>query len=297
MPQWSELAGGVIHDIGYRRYAGPRLGRAHAVLALYAHGLRGAFGLGRPIRSKLVPVGLLALTCAPAIISAAITVVVPVPVPLLPYAHYPYYVQVPIVMFVAAQAPQLVTSDLRFGTLTLYLARPLRRSDYVWARLASLTTAVLVVIGLPLAVLYAAALLTQVHSAADAVHESGRFLAGLGGAIVGALLLSALALAVSALTRVRAFAIVAVMAVYLVTSAVVAIVQGIASGFTLTLASAAGVLTPFQLLDGFGVWAFRARPLLSIVPGTVGWAYGLATGAVVLAAMAALHGRYRRVRS
>ena len=38
---------GVIHDIGYQRYSGQRLGRRHIVGALYLHGLRAAFGLGR----------------------------------------------------------------------------------------------------------------------------------------------------------------------------------------------------------------------------------------------------------
>ena len=37
---------GVIHDIGYRRYTGRRLGRAQIVRALYWHSLRSAFGLG-----------------------------------------------------------------------------------------------------------------------------------------------------------------------------------------------------------------------------------------------------------
>ena len=37
----------VIHDIGYQRYDGPRLGRRHVFGALYIHGLRAAFGFGR----------------------------------------------------------------------------------------------------------------------------------------------------------------------------------------------------------------------------------------------------------
>ena len=174
MSESSDLAGGVIHDIGYRRYAGPRLGRTHAVLAMYVHGLRGAFGLGRPTRSKVVPFGLLAIILAPAVISAAITAVLPFPVPLLSSVHYAMFLQVPIILFVAAVAPQLITGDLRFGTLTLYLARPLRRADYVWARLAAMSTAVLIVLALPLAVLYAAALLTQVHTGEAALRQRSR---------------------------------------------------------------------------------------------------------------------------
>ena len=38
----SETTTGVIHDIGYQRYTGPRLGRAYGVRSLYTHSLRTA---------------------------------------------------------------------------------------------------------------------------------------------------------------------------------------------------------------------------------------------------------------
>ena len=38
---------GVIHDIGYQHYEGPRLGRAAIIRALGWHSLRSAFGIGR----------------------------------------------------------------------------------------------------------------------------------------------------------------------------------------------------------------------------------------------------------
>mgnify|MGYP001583970183 CR=1 FL=1 len=48
-------ATGSIYDLGYRGYDGPRLGRRHAVVALFVHGLRAVFGLGRSGRSKIAP--------------------------------------------------------------------------------------------------------------------------------------------------------------------------------------------------------------------------------------------------
>ena len=45
----------VIHDIGYQRYTGPRLGRGAVFGALYVHGLRAAFGLGRTAKAKIFP--------------------------------------------------------------------------------------------------------------------------------------------------------------------------------------------------------------------------------------------------
>jgi ABC-2 type transport system permease protein len=49
------MPSGVIHDIGYQRYTGPRLGRGYAIRSLYLHSLRTAFGLGRSAKAKIFP--------------------------------------------------------------------------------------------------------------------------------------------------------------------------------------------------------------------------------------------------
>lgn len=289
----SELAAGVIHDIGYRRYEGPRLGRRHAVRALYGHGLRGVYGLGRPARAKVVPFLLLAITCTPALVSGALTAVAPIPP--IPYAHYAYFLQVAVIVFVAAQAPQLVTADLRFRVVSLYFSRPLERSDYVWARLAALASGVFLLLAAPLLAIYAAVLLAHTHALSDAVDETGRLAVGLAGAAVHAFLLAALGMAIASLTRVRAFAIVAVVAAYLVTSSVMGILTGVARGTD--LGRAAGLVSPFSLLDGFQVWALRVAPAVPPGPGHLGWAYGLVTAAALAGAVALLQWRYRRIAS
>ena len=48
---------GVIHDIGYQRYEGPRLGRGYASRSLFVHSVRGAYGLGRSAWAKVLPFG------------------------------------------------------------------------------------------------------------------------------------------------------------------------------------------------------------------------------------------------
>ena len=50
---------------------------------------------------------------------------------IVAYSTYPITTQLLISVFVAAQAPTLLSRDLRFRTITLYLARPMRRSVYV----------------------------------------------------------------------------------------------------------------------------------------------------------------------
>lgn len=56
----------VIHDIGYKPYAGPRLGRPQILRALYVHGLRACFGFGRGPKAKIVPWFVLLVMLIPA---------------------------------------------------------------------------------------------------------------------------------------------------------------------------------------------------------------------------------------
>lgn len=289
MSQPVELAAGVIHDIGYRHYDGPRLGRWQSVRAVYVHSLRGLFGLGRPARSKVVPFLLLAITGAPALVSGALTAVAPIQP--IAYTKYAYFLQIAIMVFLAAQAPQIVTGDIRFRTLSLYFSRPLERADYVWAKLAALASGMFILLAVPLLVIYLAVLVSHTHSLSDAAHETGRLLDGLTGAAVYAVVLAALGMAISAFTRVRAFAIVGIIGVYLVTTSVTGIVAQVTRGTqTAVLAELA---SPFPLLDGFQSWALRVEPTLTPGPGDLGWAFGLATAAVLAAAIAIVHLRYR----
>jgi ABC-2 type transport system permease protein len=62
--------GGVIHDLGYRHYDGPRLGRAAIIRALYWHSLRSAYGIGRGAKAKIVPILTFAIMCLPAVVNA-----------------------------------------------------------------------------------------------------------------------------------------------------------------------------------------------------------------------------------
>ena len=61
----------VIHDIGFRHYDGPRLGRGWAFRSLLLETLRGAFGLGRPAKVKIMPWVLIGLFTVPAIVIVA----------------------------------------------------------------------------------------------------------------------------------------------------------------------------------------------------------------------------------
>ena len=65
-------AAGSIYDLGYRKYDGPRLGRRHAVRALFGHSLRVSYGIGRGGRAKIAPIVLGGLAIIPAIVGIGV---------------------------------------------------------------------------------------------------------------------------------------------------------------------------------------------------------------------------------
>src|SRR5215475_13804639 len=112
---------------------GPRLGRAGIIRALYWHSLRSAFGIGRGVRAKIVPILTFAIMCLPAVVNAVAAARGGGRV--IPYDTYLFQLRgLVMVIFVAAQAPELVSRGLRSHVLPLYLYRPMRRLDYPLAK-------------------------------------------------------------------------------------------------------------------------------------------------------------------
>ena len=108
----------VIHDIGYQRYQGPRLGRGSVIGAMYVHGLRAAFGFGRSAQSKIFPWLVAGITLLVAVIVTAIRSQAGVVV--LNYVQFDDAMSWLIIFFVAICAPELVSRDMRSGVLPLY---------------------------------------------------------------------------------------------------------------------------------------------------------------------------------
>jgi ABC-2 type transport system permease protein len=294
----SESPTGVIHDIGYRPYSGERLGEGKVAWSLFVTGLRNCYGLGRSARSKALPMILLALMVLPALILVGVLVqardLFGFTEQLVPYSTYPLTTQLLISVFVASQAPALVSRDLRFRTLTLYLARPLRRTTYVLVRMASLTVATFILIGLPLLVMYVGGLLADLPVG----RETERFLAAAVGALLLAGCLSGPAAVVAALTTRRGLAIAAIIVVLLVSYAVVAPIQGIGSetGHD-TVAQVAGLFSPYTLVNGLQVYLFDSPTGMTTDPtgDGVGLLHVLAVLVVLLGSVGLMLWRYRKV--
>jgi len=156
-------SGGVIHDIGYRAYEGQRLARPHITAALCWHSLRSAFGIGRGARAKIVPILTFVIMCLPAVLNAVILALSSAHQRQVSYDTYVPQLRILVLLvFIAAQAPELVSRDLRSHCLPLYFARPVRRIDYPAAKLAALFLACLAMIEIPLLLLYLGTV-AQVH--------------------------------------------------------------------------------------------------------------------------------------
>ncbi|GHB58436.1 membrane protein [Streptomyces xanthochromogenes] len=269
-----------IHNIGYRNYDGPRLGRAYARRSLFSQSLRGAYGLGRSAKSKVLPMLLFAVMCVPAAIMVAVAVTMKTGQLPVPYTRYAIYLQAVIGLFIAAQAPQTVSRDLRFKTVPLYFSRPIERVDYVLAKFAAMASALFIITGAPLVVLYIGSLLAKL----DFADQTKGFAEGLVSVALLSLLFAGLGLVIAALTPRRGFGVAAVIAVLTVSYGAVSAVQAIA--FNQGSPGAVqwlGLFSPITLIDGVQTAFLGAS---SSFPG--GHGPGSGTGAVYLLVVLAL---------
>lgn len=299
-------SGGVIHDIGYRRYEGERLSRGRIVMALCWHSLRSAFGIGRGVKAKIVPVLTFAIICLPAIVDAVI--VNRTGTRQVSYDTYTPALRILVmIVFLAAQAPELVSRDLRSHVLPLYFARPISRLDYPLAKLAAFVLACLAVIEIPLLILYLGTI-AQSHGGSAIWSETKALIPGLLVGLMWSVLLASIALAIASLTGRRAYATGGIAIFFLLTLTLGRILIRVsiqsAGGFGSfghppSAAQFYALISPFTVLDGVRQWLGGVTKLGG--PGTIGspGSYGPLFGVMLLvflgASLAILVARYRKV--
>jgi ABC-2 type transport system permease protein len=233
--------------------------------------------------------------CAPALIMVAVAVTTKMKDLPVDYTRYAILLQAVIGLYLASQAPQSVSRDLRFKTVPLYFSRPIERGDYVLAKFAAMTSALFALTASPLIVLYVGALLAKL----DFAEQTKGFAQGLVSVALLSLLFAGIGLVVSAVTPRRGFGIAAVIAVLTISYGAVSTVQAIAdsqdnSGAITWL----GLFSPVTLIDGVQTAFLGAT---SAFPG----GHGPSTGQgvvyllVVLGLIAGCYGllmrRYRKV--
>jgi ABC-2 type transport system permease protein len=313
-------AGGVIHDLGYRRYDGPRLGRAPIIRALAWHSFRAAFGLGRGAKAKIVPLVALAALCLPAVVNAfAMSKGNP---RLVDYDTYtPALRDLVMTVFVAVQAPELVSRDLRSRVLPLYFARPIKTIDYPLAKYLAFTGACLVMMEVPLLLLYGGSI-ANVHGGSAVWGQTRALIPGLLVGLMWAVVLAAISLFLASLTGRRAFATGAVAIALLLTFILAEILlqvegqqdQGPQAAFVNggpggpilkdvvpnavpTAEKISGLFSPFTLFDGVRMWLGGTDPADGVPnPGGLGAVYALVLVIITALCLYGLAARYRKAR-
>ncbi len=275
---------GSIYDLGYRHYDGPRFGRRHAITTLYLQSIRAAFGLGRGTSSKVVPIALLVIATVPATVHLGIAAATTGTMEIVQPENYFAFIEIVLALFVAAVATELVGRDQRNHTLSLYFSRALERSDYALAKLAALTTSMLVLTLLPQTILFTGNAFTTDMSweyLRDNVAEIPRIVAS---ALVVSGLCASVALAIAAQTPRRAYATGGTIALFVVSSATGGILA-------VTLGHYGVFLSLLDIMRGATLWLFGVDQEFD-VPGALMFA---AAVGVALVASALLLWRYQKV--
>ena len=281
----------VIHDIGYQRYTGPRLGRGAVLGAMYVHGVRSAFGFGRSAKSKIFPWLVFGITVLVAVILAAVrsqTGVV-----ALNYVQFADAMSWLVILFVAIVAPELVSRDMRSGVLPLYFSRPLRALDYIGAKFLALATAVWMVLGIPQLIMFLGAAFTTKDGFSGVMTELGDVLPAWGYTAMWAVMFAAISLLVASLTGKRAFAAGGIVAVFLMTTPIVGVLSILPSE---TARELAGLASPMFLLQGISSWLIPGANTEFIVD-RYGPVYVIAAITLIASCLLLLLARYRKVAS
>jgi ABC-2 type transport system permease protein len=290
-----DQAAGVIHDLGYRGYDGPRLGRLQIIRALTWHSFRSAWGLGRGVKGKIIPALAFVAMCLPVLVNAVAAA--RGNGRLYSYDGYLPALRIAVVtIFIAAQAPELVARDLRNRVLPLYFCRPLRRVDYPLAKYLALAGALAILIEAPLIGLYVGTI-ASAHGGGAVWDQTRALIPGLGVGLMWVLLMAAIGLVLASMTGWRAYStgIVAISCVLTFFLALLLIQAEGGSTATTTGARVAGLFSPFTILDGVRVWlGGSTQDGLVANPGRYGPLYGLAAVVLLVACLGGLAARYQK---
>lgn len=256
---------GVIHDLGYRGYDGPRRSSGAIAWSLFVTGLAHMFGIGRTGKTKFRPFALLGAYLIPAMVMVGVLsfgVMSELPTRLPDYVAQ---MSILVSIFAAAQAPVLFSRDLQHRSIVLYLARPLPSRTFALMRYLSMTTAVWLFMLAPVVLLYLGGLLTGVDPAS--LHPQ------LAVALLTTLLASAAVAAVtgviSAWTVRPGLAVVASIGVLIVGSGLISILQTLTGGeVSPVVGELAGLFSPYTLASGVGY--LIDTKVLMLVPPSLG---------------------------
>jgi ABC-2 type transport system permease protein len=300
-PTSAKGPGGSIYDLGYQAYLGPRLGRRSAVLALFTQTVRSTFGIGRGGRAKIAPFTLWVLYLLPAVLAVGFVALSSqatggalADASPIRYSNYHGLLSILVMLFCAAQAPELFGRDQRYGVLPLYFSRVLTRTDYALAKVGGLMAAVFLVEVSPYLVLFVGRVLVAADPITGLSNELPQVPLFVLQAVLVAGLLSGLASLIAAWTPRRAYATAAIIAVFIIPPIIVALVGGLTNQ---DLARAFILFSPADVLDGTNAAIFGSIPDSPVVASLdlPGWIYVGAAAVEIAFAVGLTIRRYLRI--
>ena len=291
----ADMTAGTIYDLGYKRYEGVRLGRRHAIWALYVHSLRGVFGIGRSLSSKVGPIGLAVIAFIPAAFQLGIAAIAPGEIEAIRPEDYFQLIEVVLAVFCAVVAPELVGRDQRTQTLSLYFSRALRRQDYALAKFAALMTGMLAITVIPQVMMFIGNGLAAADFGDYLQDEWADLPSILGSAILLSGLIAGIGIVIAAQMPSRAYSTVGIIAAFVLTSIIAGSVFEAADQ---DIGRFVLLLSPFHVARGLTFWFFDA----TFDPGTQlaeadlpGVTYAMAATSVVLLMLVLLLRRYEKI--
>jgi ABC-2 type transport system permease protein len=296
-------ASGSIYDLGYRRYEGPRLGRRHAIRALLIHSVKVAYGIGRGGRAKLAPIILGGFAVVPAVIGVGIIALArqlgegsQLIEEANPIRHDTYFsvILVPVSLFTAIQAPEIVGRDQRYSLLSLYFARALRRLDYSLARYFGMVVAMLIFLLLPQAIIFGGLVLSAEDIGKTLGTELGLVPPTVAQAFIASALLASLATVISAFTPRRLYATVGIIVLLAVTPIITSLLVELGTG---DLAKILVLASPPDVLDATNSFLFNRGTTTDVVvlAALPGIAYVASAAVITVGAVAILVRRFERI--
>jgi ABC-2 type transport system permease protein len=239
-----------ILDQGYQHWSGTLSGHAWRWLAITRHGLRIALA-NRWLRIVLLvswipALALAAMLCLWGLLeqqSALIETVAPLlgfldrTMLLDPRAHrmevwtlsYNFFLQTELrfsMVLILIAGPNLISQDLRYNALPLYFSRPLRRSDYFLGKLGVIVGLLSLVTVVPAVIAYVLGLLFSLDL--SIIRDTfGLLLASVAYGLIIAVSAGLLVLALSSLSRNSRYIALFWLAIWIGSSAVAGVLQGI----------------------------------------------------------------------
>ncbi|MGH8869325.1 MAG: ABC transporter permease [Actinomycetes bacterium] len=287
----SGVAGARVLDIRYTAYADAQPTRAGAIRVLARWSVLRALGVRRSWTAKLWPYALVALAFGPGLAVLAVRGLFvsnfgtdELPVDLLPYGEYLEMINLVVLVFTATVVPVLLCPDRRDRVLSLYLSTAASGLDYLAAKALAAFVLLFAITAPPVLVLFAGNLFFAKDVTGLLAEDADVLWRAPAAAALVSVVYGALGLAISSLTRRRAFAVGGFL-VLMVTTPVLA---GI-----LAASADAGPSSSWHLLD-LAVLPFTlARRVFGEAAGPPTWQLAAVCGALVLGCAALLVVRYR----